>query len=1070
MVVKKSALIKDAFRDIKNSLGRFLAIVSIVALGVAFFSGLKISPEDMKYTADKYYDDYNLMDIRIVSTLGLTEEDLEEINRVKGIKESFGTYTLDALTNYEDKEVVLRIHGFISNNQINGVNLIEGRLPEKPNECLAEIGHENITNIPIGTKINLYKNKNGSLEDDLENTEFEVVGTVQTPYYLSFEKGKSNLGNGKVGSFIMIPQENFKLDVYTDIYATIEGAKGLNSYKDEYFDVIDEVTKDLKELAKNRERIRYNELITEARKELEDGKKEYYEEKEKIEKELEDALKEIEDAKLEIQSGEQKLRDQERSFYANIEDGKRQIREAEIELENGEEEYSKALEEFQNQKSQAEEGFILAEGEIQKGEEAILMLQAQIEQLKLALENPQLSPEEIIKLQGQIQSLAGTLEETKESVEVGKKELASHKEAIKKGEEELNKTKEMLIVSRDRLEEEKRSLILGEKEGIQEINKARAELEQAKEDLAEGEKEYNEGKEEAERELTKAWDEILDGEQKIKEIEKAKWYILDRNSHYSYVDYGGAADRIDALAKVFPLFFAMVAALVSLTTMTRMVDEQRVNIGTLKALGYGKGDISFKYMIYALTATVLGCILGIAIGYTVFPIVIFNAYGMMYILPPIILRFNIPLALSISIVAIGLTTLTAYMACNNELKENAASLMRPKAPRIGKTIFLERIPAIWNNFNFSYKVTLRNIFRYKRRFFMTVFGIAGCTALVLTAFGVRDSIRGIIDAQYGSLFTYDISIGVEERGINQLEEIDELQSYQLLQREGGSISLGDIEKDISIVVPENAYDIGRFIHLQNPKNGKKINIPERGVVITEQVSKSLKAKIGDRILLTNSDDNEQSVEIVGITENYTLNYLYISPIYYQEIFQRELEYNEALGILKDDSKEMEDKLSRELLSRKGITSVEFTSSLSEDFEDIIDSLGYVVLVMIVSAGSLAFVVLYNLTNVNISERIREIATIKVLGFYDNEVSAYIYRENTILTIIGTLTGLLMGIFLHRYIMTTVEMDNIMFGLKLNPLSYIYSVVLTLGFSILVNFVMHYKLRDIKMVESLKSID
>ncbi len=1070
MVVRKSALRKDAFRDIRNSLGRFIAIVAIVALGVSFFSGLKIAPEDMKFTADKYYDDYNLMDIRIVSTLGLTEADLEEINRIQGVKESFGTYTLDALTSYDDKEIVLRVHGYSSEDQINGFNLIEGRLPKKPNECLAEVGYENITNIPIGTNINLYSNKNGSLEEDLENTEFKVVGTVQTPYYLSFEKGSSNMGNGKVGNFIIIPQENFKLEVFTDIFVTVEGVKELNSYKDEYFDVVDNVTNSLKELAKDREKIRYDELISEAREELEDGKKEYYEEKSKADEKLADALKEIEDAKIDIQKGEKELKDKENEFYASIKDGKEKISQSEKELLKGEDEYKQGLEDFNKQKSLAEEGFLAAEEEIKKGEEAILLLDEQIDQINAALENPLLPEEERIKLEIQLQNLTEMLKDTKSSLEKGKKELALNKEALIKGEEELKKTKDLLLTSRIKLEEEKEKLIKGEMEGIQEFNKAREELEQAKIDLAEGEKEYEKAKEDAERELADAWEEIEDGERKIEEIEKAKWYVLDRKSHYSYMDYGGAADRIDALSKVFPLFFALVAALVSLTTMTRMVDEQRVNIGTLKALGYDKGDIAFKYIIYALTATIIGCIIGIIIGYTVFPTVIFNAYGIMYILPPVVLRFNIPLALGVSIVAVLVTTLTAYIACSNELKENAAALMRPKAPRIGKTILLEKIPIIWNRFNFSYKVTLRNIFRYKRRFFMTVFGIAGCTALVLAAFGIRDSIRDVVDRQYGNLFTYDISIGTEDKGLKYLDNIELIQSYELIQREGGSISSNGIEKDISIVVPKDTDKIDKFIHLQRRKDGTKIKIPKRGVVITEQVSKSLGVKVGDEIKLINNEDKEALVKITDITENYTLNYLYLSREYYKEIFDEEIEYNEALGILKATSKEIEDDLSKKLVNKDGITSVTFNSIIKEEFEDIIGSLGYVVLVMIVSAGSLAFVVLYNLTNVNISERIREIATIKVLGFYDNEVSAYIYRENTILTIIGTLVGLGMGIFLHRYIMTTVEMDNIMFGLKLHTMSYIYSVLLTLIFSVLVNFAMFYKLKNIEMVESLKSID
>lgn len=1069
MVVRKTSLMKDAFRDIKNSIGRFIAIVSIVALGVAFFSGLKIAPEDMKYTADKYYDDYKLMDIHVMSTLGLTEEDLESIDKIEGIEESRGTYTLDALTNYKDRELVLKVHGFLSEDQINGVRLIEGRLPEKDNEAVVEAGKEKAKNIAIGEKLVLENNKD-DLEEDLKNTEFKVVGRVQTPYYLSFEKGNSNLASGKVDSFIMIPEENFKLDIYTDIYTSVEGARKVNSYKDEYFDIVDKVRDRLKELAKDREDIRYDELITEAREDLDEAREEYKKEKEKVEGELDKVLSELEEGKREIEKGEILLYNQERDFETRIENGKEEIRNAEKEIEEGEEEYQSGLEKFEREISQAEKEIEKKEKKIEKMEREIPKLEEEIEKGEKALKDPSI-PDEMKKEieEGIKEAKLGIrqIEGAREELELGKKDLENEKKA---GKKELKETNQRLISAKSELEKEKSNLEKSEREAREEIEKARADLEQAKVDLEEGEEEYQENKIKVEEELDKALEKIEDGEDKIEDIEEAEWYVLDRESHYSYVDYGGAADRIDALSKVFPLFFAMVAALVSLTTMTRMVDEQRVNIGTLKALGYNRGDIAFKYIIYALTATIIGSILGIAIGYTVFPIVIFNAYGMMYLLPPVVLRFNPLLALGITLVSVGLTTGTAYLACNNELKETAASLMLPKAPKIGKRILLEKIPIIWDRFNFSYKVTMRNIFRYKRRFLMTVFGIAGCTALVLAAFGLRDSIKGIIDNQYETLFNYDISIGLEERGIDKLEEIEDLESYQLLQREGGSISLNQTEKDISIVTPENVNDFSRFVRLQNPKDKRRISIEEKGVVITEQVSKSLKVRVGDEILLRNSEDEEKLVRISGITENYTSNYLYISPKYYREIFEKKLENNEALGILASDLQSSENNISKELLDKRGITSVELTKTLREELQDIIDSLGYVVLVMIVSAGSLAFVVLYNLTNVNISERIREIATIKVLGFYDNEVSAYIYRENVILTIIGIIAGLGMGILLHRYIMTTVEMDNIMFGLRLKGLSYLYSIVLTLGFSIIVNYVMHHKLKDIEMVESLKSID
>lgn len=1068
--MKNKAIRKDILRDIKKSLGRFLSITAIIALGVAFFSGLKIAPEDMKFTADKYYDDYNLMDIRLVSTLGLTEDDLLEISKISNIEDIFATYTIDALAKYEENEVVLRVHGLPSDSGINNMQLVEGRLPEKSGECVIEEGKNNSFSVPIGSTIKLFSGKDSLLSDNLKNTEYKVVGTVQTPYYLSFQKGSSDIGNGVVQNFIMIPQENFKLEVYTDIYLTIEGARELNSYGDEYFDVIDKVTDEIKDLAKDRETIRYEDILSEGKEKLEKGKKEYFEEKEKVELELEEALKEIEDARIEIDNGEEKLIKEEREFKLTIQDGKEKIYRAEKELLDGEVEYENGLKIFNEQKALAMDSFKNAEDEIKKGEAGISQLEESIAQINSALENSLLQGEQREKLSTDLLAATGMLDGTKKSVEEGKQKLEVGKAELIRGEEELNKTKELLSSSRKKLEEENTKLLSGERQGIEEFNKVRKELEEAKIKLLDGQKEYQEGRDKADKEFRDAWADILEGESELNKVKKGKWHVLDRNSHYSYVDYGGAADRIDALAKVFPAFFALVAALVCLTTMTRMVDEQRVSIGTLKGLGYSKGAIAYKYIIYALLATLLGCIIGIGVGYTLFPTVIFNAYGIMYLLPPVTLNFNIGLALAVSLGAIGLTTMTAFLACINELRESPSSLMRPRAPKMGKRILLERIPLIWNRFSFSYKVTTRNIFRYKRRFLMTVIGIAGCTALMLTAFGIKDSIRTVVDRQYGVLFNYDMAIGLEPDSVRYLEASKKIHSYELILRESGTLSLNNIEKDVSILVPRDNINIENFITLQDRKTEKKIIFPEEGVVISEQVSKTLGIQLGDEITFKNAEGHEVRVKVRGITENYTFNYVYLSPDYYEKLFNKDIVFNEAIAILTDTSKEVEDQLSRELLDKEGISSISFNTASKEDFEDTIRSLNYVVMVMIISAGALAFVVLYNLTNVNISERIREIATIKVLGFYDSEVSAYIYRENTILTIIGTGVGLVIGVFLHRFIMTTVEMDNIMFGLKLNVKSYIIAAILTLIFAILVNFAMYYKLRNVEMVESLKSID
>ena len=521
-----------------------------------------------------------------------------------------------------------------------------------------------------------------------------------------------------------------------------------------------------------------------------------------------------------------------------------------------------------------------------------------------------------------------------------------------------------------------------------------------------------------------------------------------------------------------------MAALVCLTTMTRMVDEQRINIGTLKGLGYKNSQISKKYILYASVACVIGSILGNAVGYTLFPTIIFFAYGMMYSIPNIIYIFSLPLSLGITIIALLIITASAYIACFNELKENPAVLMRPRPPKNGKRILLERIPFIWNKFSFISKVTVRNIFRYKKRFLMTVLGISGCTALILTGFGIKDSIEIIVTGQYGTLFRYDMSIVTEadlsEAKLNKLKEdvsgFKEIKDVEIFNYQNGDIKVNKTNKEITIVVPKNLNKMDELIHLQDRKSQKHIKLDDSGAIITEKMARDLNVKRGDIVEIINNDNKKAKVKIIDITENYLSHYIYMSPTYYKKTFKEDLKYNRILGVLNNPNVKMEDSLSKKLFKINSISGISFNTVAKETFRYTIKNLNYVVLVMILSAGALAFVVLYNLTNVNISERIREIATIKVIGFYDNEVSKYIYRENMILTIIGTIVGLGLGKLLHKFIMVTVEIQSMMFGRVISTKSYIIASILTIIMSCFVNLAMYYKLKNVKMVESLKSVD
>lgn len=811
----KNALLKDTFREIKKSFGRFVSIFAIVTLGVAFFAGIKAAAPDMRITADKYYDDYNFMDLRLLSTLGFNEDDIDKIKKYETIEGIFPTSSMDVLTTINNNELVLKIHALPKNNlsndnkdYINRPKIVEGRLPENPGECVIVKGDIREADVKIGSKLKITSGTNDYISKSFKIDEFQVVGIVETPYYLTFEKGTSNIGNGRVSNFIMISEKDMKMDCYKEVLITIKDAKKLNSFNKKYEDF------------------------------------------------------------------------------------------------------------------------------------------------------------------------------------------------------------------------------------------------------------------------------ILPSKNSLEDIGESKWYVLDRNSNYSFVDYDGSADRVSAIAQVFPLFFFLVAALVCLTTMTRMVDEQRINIGTLKALGYSKLAIASKYILYAAFASIGGSIAGIAIGFTVFPIVIVDAYSMLYTLPPVILKFDVLYASIATLSAVLITTLAAFLACNKELIEMPSLLMRPKAPKEGKRILLERIPFIWNRFNFSKKVTARNIFRYKKRFFMTVIGIAGCTALLLAGFGIKDSIEAIVEKQFGEVYKYNMTIGFDsntdmqnqEEIIKEVSKNGEITDYTSIKTKNVDVSSDEATEAVTIIVPKYKNEFNSFIDLKSRKNKEEVKIQEDGIILTEKAAKQLKVRIGDTIYIDKEEDEKVPVKIRGISEQYVMNYVYMTDNFYEKIFKEEIKFNKMFAILADKSKESEDKLSKDILKESKVTSVSFNSLSENSFKETILSLNYVVLIMIISAGALAFVVLYNLTNVNISERIREIATIKVLGFYDNEVSAYVYRENFVLTFIGILTGLGLGVLLHKFIMITAEPDNMMFGRNIDFMSFLYASILTLAFASIVNFVMYFKLKKTPMVESLKSVD
>ena len=1108
----RSALNKDFIRDILKSKGRFLSIVAIVALGVAFFTGVKSSPIVMKTSSDKYYDKYNLMDIRLISTLGLTDKDVDDIKNIEGVEGVYPTYSIDVISIYNSTEKVLKVHGLDLNklndkkNYINQLKLIKGRLPQKSGECVLEIPKIKALNYPIGSEISLSSGKDDKLSKSLNKSKYKVVGYVETPYYLSQEKGNSSIGGGVIEGAIMIPESDFKMDTYTEMFLTVKSAKELDTYGDEYSNLVKTVTDKIENMKNKLTTRRYNEVVkkaedkiqkqedklSKAKKDFDKGKKEYEENKLKSENEIKEAENKILDASEQIEDGKAQLKNEKKRAFEQIEEGKVKLASAETDLKNGQKKYQTALKKFNSNKK-------TAESEIKKAESDLEELSNQIDDLKNGnkliekqLQNEQLSEVERSELENKLNENLYILSVMQQKYKDGTDKLESSKSELLLGEKKLKETKATLEASEKKIANEKTKLKSSEKLAEEKFKKAEEELYQRENQIEEAKLELKENKaklktelNKAKKELQEAEEKIADGEEKIKDakkqikkIEKPTLYILDRDSHQSFVEYEGCANSIDALAKIFPVFFFAVAALVCLTTMTRMVDEQRINIGTLKGLGYKTSQISKKYILYALIACLTGSILGLAIGFSVFPTVIFFAYGMMYSIENIVYVFSIPIAIGITSLALIIITLSAYMACRKELKETPAILMRPKAPKSGKRILLERVPFIWNRFSFISKVTVRNIFRYKKRFLMTVLGIAGCTALILTGFGIKDSIEMILTGQYGTLFKYDMSLVIQSDMTDKqiyelrknLSDIDEINKYEFFSYENGDIKVNNTTKEITIVVPENLKNMDKFIHLQDRKTQNPIELNNKGIVLTEKIARDLGVKAGDEIELINSDDKKAKIKVSHITENYISHYAYISPENYIKLFEKDLDFNRVIGILNNPSVKIEDKLSKKLFDIETIDGITFNTASKETFHNTIKNLNYVVLIMIISAGALAFVVLYNLTNVNISERIREIATIKVLGFYDKEVSAYIYRENIILTIIGTVVGLGLGTILHKFIMVTVEIQSMMFGRVIDMSSYFIAAVLTIVLSLFVNLAMFYKLRNVKMVESLKSVD
>ena len=1042
--MKKKALRKDFYMEIRRSTGRFMSIFFIVAIGCAFFSGIRASEPDMRYSGDAYFDNRNMMDIEVISTLGLTDDDLQAIEDVDGIEAAEGGYSVDVLSSEGDNQIAVHVMSLLPS--MNQVQLEDGRLPEAEDECAVDVDYLNESSLKIGDKITLSSGSDDEVTDTLKTDTFTITGAVSSPNYISFQRGSTTIGNGSVTAFIVVPEKSFALDVYTEIYAQVDGAKEMTSFTDEYDDRVQEVIDKIEEIKDEREQIRYDEIVDEANKALEDARQQ-----------VTDAEKELEDGKAEAQ--------------AELADARQQLEDAQAEVDSGRQELEASKQQLESSRQQLKD----SQAQVDQGQEE---LNANIDAL-----NKQIDELNAAKEQYNALAASGATDDVTIAT------LNAMYEEIQKGESAVAQAQAQIDAAKAELESGQQQINSGWDQitqGEQKISDSEAQLADAEAEIADGWEEYYEGEAEAEQEIADgeqkiadAKEELADAEAEINDLEKPEWYIYDRSNLPDYTGYGENADRMRAIGEVFPAIFFLVAALISLTTMTRMVEEQRTQIGTLKALGYEKHSIAGKYLGYALLATVSGSVVGILFGEKVFPYIIINAYGIMYQhMHDIVIPYNLGYGLGAAAAALASTLLATILSCYKELREQAAELMRPPTPKQGQRVLLERAAFIWKRLNFSWKASIRNLVRYKKRLFMTIFGIGGCMALMLVGFGLKDSIFAIVDIQYGEIQLYDGNIiltddATDEEKNNILTELDK-DSAMTGSTEGLltqiSVGNGDEWHDVYLDVPKDVEEFSEFVVLQDRVTNEKYELDDSGAVLTEKMAKELDVKPGDTITIRDEDRGDLKVEISAVCENYMGHYLYMTPAYYEKVYGETPDYNSIFYKTADRITEEAERIGEEALALPGTLSISYTTDLKEQVDNMLGALDAVIAVLIISAGMLAFVVLYNLNNINITERQRELATLKVLGFYNGEVAMYVYRENIVLTILGAIFGIILGKILHGFIIVTVEIESVMFGRNIDLSSFVYGFLLTLLFSLLVNGAMYFKLKKINMVESLKSVE
>ena len=1102
-----------------------MAIVAIVALGTGFFAGLMMTGPDMRQAMDTYYDDNHVWDIRLISTLGFSNDDIHQFDDVEGVRACMPNHTVDAIARMNDTQVAVRVSSFdttmaqqfidehayaakdSSFDFLNRFQLVTGRLPQSPDECLvaayaphAQLSEGDIVDITSA---------NEDLDKIFSTRHLRVVGTITSPLYpYTRSFGSTTIGSGSIDQYIFVPTSTFQQDFpYTELYISVEGADSVQSNSSAYKNIVG-ATKERLEAQKDRMSVfRQHEVqelaqskLDEKKSEFEQQKNEAFEKLEVGESELARKHRTLQESWRTYTQGTSKLKASREAFESQKAASQNKLSQAQTRVATQEETLLSMLRAQGIDVSSLEQAQTVLESHLQALKEK--QNQQNVDNRVVDENSSEQSPEHIRSNSNQ--QLA-TLGDNRQSIQHNKTRaiMATAREHVSAPYEEIQRVQQQLagvqqlLAAKAKLQDERAVADKKLAHAEQELAQAQAKLDASYTRLQEGQKKYDEGarelaqrKQELDDKFATVQKQLDDAQETIDTTDLPDMYILDRSQHEGAAIYHADTERMDALARVFPFMFFLVAALVSLTTMTRMVEDERILIGTYKALGYSTIQIATKYLIYALLAAGIGSVLGVGVLCQVLPLIIMKAYSVIYaiplLLPPLPIKADV--AVFSAGLGIGITLIATICSVLSSLREQPAPLMLPRAPKAGKRILLERIRPLWRRISFSWKVTLRNLFLYKKRLFMTVIGIAGCTALLLVGFGLHDAIWDIINKQYVDITHYQMTVGLNDHAndldvqhvkdvLNQHPEIEHIDRVHTahMSAKGEDDTLSSTHVDV--VVPQSLDIFNKSITLKNRISGKQVPFDESSVVISEKLATLHHLRVGDTLVLFDRDKVGNSVgaghklTITGICENYVGTTVYIAPTIFAKISSSPVMY-ETLFIQAPDLKpgEQQQNIASELHSCDDVSLVAFSDETISLYRNMISVVDYVVAVLIISAILLAFIVLYNLTNINIEERLREIASLKVLGFTKREIYAYIFREVFLLSLLGDVFGLGVGVYLERFVVATAEVDYVMFSRTIHLESFVIAFVLTLVFTGLILLVMTPKLNRIDMVESLKSVD